>query len=142
MTVRVRRASQSQLSVVKALNTQVFPDNPMKESTYASSVWWLAWDGNTPVGYAGLYTGTPGETWLVRVGVVETHRRLGLGWRLVSIRLRHWRQALAATRLRTYVADWNIGSHKNVIRAGLVPYKSYKGWVYYELSSAPLQASR
>lgn len=106
----------------------------MREDTYENGVFWLAWDGDTAVGYCGVYTGIKNETWLVRVGVLREYRRLGLGRRLVQTRLRWWldHPELGGDTLRTYVADWNIGSIKNVLRAGLFPYRALQGWIYFE----------
>lgn len=135
--ITLRRARKNQLSIVVSLNAALFPDVPLSGDALTNSVWWLAWDGNTPVGYGGLYVGIVGEAWLVRVGVVKSYRGGGIGRRLVDVRVRHWRRlASASDSLRTYTADYNISSIRNVLRAGLLPDRAYNGWIYFRLRAS------
>lgn len=124
------------LETVRRLHKTCFPhDADMQADTYAESMWWLAEDDDEPVGFAGLYLGIPTQAWLVRVGVVPGLRGHGLGARLLRARLRAAKRLVGAPRrVVTYVADWNTASNRNLISAGLCPYRAEGGWIYYELA--------
>jgi GNAT superfamily N-acetyltransferase len=131
--ITIRRTHDHEL--VRELNHECFPHDPdMQPDTYDCSLWWIAYAGKEPVGYAGLYVGIRGQAWLVRVGVRKQWRGGGIGARLLRVRLR---AALAMTEdqpeILTYCADWNEASQRNLISAGLRPYLALTGWIYYRL---------
>lgn len=78
---------------IKRLQREVLPsDRPCDPN---EGVWWVAYDDNYPVAFAGL---RPSAQWLAcgylcRAGVVETHRGRGLQRRLIQLRERHARRS-------------------------------------------------
>ena len=128
--VKIRKSTDAE--TIQKLNLIFFPETPLSEDALDNSVWWIAYDDDTEVGFGGLYTGIQGQRWLVRVGVARTHRRLGLGWRLLEKRVAYWRKHHPKCALYTYCACWNTGSVKNILRAKLIPYRVEDNeWLYF-----------
>lgn len=94
--------------------------------------WWLAYDGDEPVAFAGLCPSYRTKDWgyLCRVGVSETHRGFGLQRRLIRVRLarakKHgWEGVFSDTRE-------NGVSANNLLRCGFEIYDPKKPYGFPE----------
>lgn len=91
------------------------------------SVWWIAYEGKTPVGYAGIKRWGSTMAFLCRAGVLKEYRGRGLHARLLRVR-EAWAKRLGLKTLITYTAPFNLQSANNLIRAGFVLYKPEEEW--------------
>ena len=91
------------------------------------SVWWVAYDGKTPVGYAGIKRWGSTMAFLCRAGVLKEARGQGLHRRLLRVR-EAWAKRLGIKTLITYTAPFNLQAANNLIRAGFVLYKPEEEW--------------
>lgn len=84
------------------------------------STWWLAWDGDEPVAYAGMVLypdiGKPGG-FLSRCGVLPCARGQGLQRRLIRVREREIVRC-GYDRAFTYTSRDNYASANNLIACG------------------------
>ena len=90
MPLVIARTSHDDLTL-RALHIETLPADTYPE--WAVGEWWLALDGADPVGFAGLQ---PSRQWcdaayLVRCGVLPSHRGRGLQRRLLLAREKHAR---------------------------------------------------
>jgi GNAT superfamily N-acetyltransferase len=90
--------------------------------------WWLGFDGQTPVCFAGMW---PSQNWpnagyLCRAGVMPKYRGQGLQRRLLLVREKKAR-ALGWTMLVSDTHD-NPPSSNNLIRAGHKMFTPPKPW--------------
>lgn len=81
-------------------------------------LWWIAWDGQRPVGFGGL-TVEQGVARLHLAGVLPAYRRQGIGQRLVKARLAAARR-LGCSKVLTYTWRHNLASQANLLKAGFV----------------------
>jgi GNAT superfamily N-acetyltransferase len=90
--------------------------------------WWLAFDGDEPVGFAGLYQSSRwcDAGYLCRAGVVPSHRGQGLQKRLIRARERKAR----AVGFRWLITDTNDNpsSGNSLISSGFRLYSPSKPW--------------
>jgi GNAT superfamily N-acetyltransferase len=102
------------------LDAMCFPDDTAypKDSGY----WWLAWDGEQYVGFAGLEVLNQHSGFLCRVGVLHSARGQGLHKRLIRAR-EHRARALGLRSLVTYTSRDNLRSANNLIHLGFVLYR-------------------
>ena len=121
MRVKIRRTKN--LDLVRKLNSQFFSEAPLSSDGLENSVWFVALDGDEPVGFAGSYVGIKGEVWLLRIAVARTHRRLGVGGRLLSVRLRHIKKHHPDCEMFTYVQCTNFASNRNLVKHDFTPYR-------------------
>ena len=89
------------------------------------SLWWVAWDGTEPVGFAGLRLCSLPENrglgFLCRAGVIPSHRGRGIQKKLIRVRETAARQ-LGIKELVTYCISSNNPSMNSLVRCG---YKFY-----------------
>lgn len=130
---RVQRKRSQQLSyenrsIIRGLDRLCFPSDDPYEPR--GSWWWIARDGENPVGYAGLkpLKDEPGVAFMSRVGVLPTHRGKGLGRRLVEVRVQFARSQPDIDTLITYTSPQNIASANNLISAGFRLYTPEYFW--------------
>lgn len=123
---RIRRVRHSS-RVLRSLHAQAFPLD--KEPEWEYGVWWVVYDDGRPVAFAGLQ---PSLQWrdagyLVRAGVLPSHRGRGLQRRLLRTRERFarlagWNWLLSATYK-------NTASANNLIREGFLMYEPRRPWL-------------
>lgn len=124
---RVSRASPGALpsevaDSIRRLDRRCFPaDDPV---VLTGAWWWVAYDGATPVGYAGLKPEGGDRYSLVRVGVLAAYRGCGLGRRLLKVRMALARRLSKHGVLKTYVWANNPESANNLIRQGFRVYRN------------------
>lgn len=94
--------------------------------------WWLVFDGAVPVAFAGMVKSEWGSCrgYLVRVGVLKSHRGAGLQSKLISTRERKARK-LGFTSLVSDTTD-NVPSANNLIRKG---FELYEPVIRYGMSN-------
>lgn len=90
--------------------------------------WWVATDDDEPVAFAGLYRSTQWDdaVYLVRAGVMPSHRGIGLQKRLIRVRCtfakrRGYRWAITDTTL-------NPPSANSLISCGFQTFTASKPW--------------
>lgn len=93
------------------------------------SYWWIAYEGELPVAFAGLILST---SWfdcgyLCRSGVIKSHRGKGLQKRLIRVRERKAR-SLGWNWLITDTASWNAASANSLISCGYKLFVPTKPW--------------
>lgn len=93
----------------------------------AGSVWWIVYDGKTPVGYAGIKRWGSTMAFLCRAGVLKEYRGRGLHARLLRVR-EAWAKRLGLKTLITYTAPFNLQSANNLIRSGFILYTPEENW--------------
>lgn len=125
-SVSVRRAPESLLPDIKALDKECLPGCQW----YPGEYWWGAWCDGELVGYAGLAASRQFRDcgYLCRAGVLPAYRGLGLHRRLIAVRLRHaaklgWHAVVTDTRK-------NCASANNLIRSGFVMYEPANPWSF------------
>jgi GNAT superfamily N-acetyltransferase len=122
-------------ATLNQLDEKLFGDICFKQN----SEWWIAFDGERPIAFAGLHLyQQPRVAFLCRVGVLPTHRGHGLQRRFITVREQHARRQ-GFERVVTYTERNNYASANNLIRCG---YKLYhprnefglKNALYFEKS--------
>lgn len=91
--------------------------------------WWIAYDGELPVGYAGVVQSVRwvDAGYLCRAGVIRSHRGNGLQKRLIRVREKRARM-LGWNWLITDTAAWNVASSNSLIRCGYRLFKPSHPW--------------
>lgn len=113
------------MALLRELDRKCFPwDSP---PAFSGTWWWLAYDGDDPVGYAGLEHLYHDRGFLSRVGVLPSARGHGLQRRLVRARERGAR-ARDLKRMVTYTSKENVVSSNNLIRCGYRLYRPEYEW--------------
>lgn len=121
--MHIRRASTADIKYVKQLDRTIFckpyGDDP---ADLSNAAWWLVWDGDRPVAYAGLghWPHLPAYSdiaYLRRCGVLKAYRGRQLQRRLIDVRVRAARR-LGLSRAVTYTSYENAASANNLIAAG------------------------
>jgi len=120
----IRRATTDrELEQVFALDQLIFGLEEgalLDKGELSGTVWWLCWQGETPVGYCGLQI-LDGLAFHDRSGLLPLVRGKGLQRRFLSIRERFAKKQ-GITSVQTYVALGNCPSINNLFRSG---YKAY-----------------
>jgi GNAT superfamily N-acetyltransferase len=131
MSIRIRlvcRPNQENKysSIVKELDDHFFPGTPYFGAP--GCYWWIAFDGDKPIGYAGLDTvRLKDKAFLCRGGVLASHRGLGIHKRLIKARERMARR-LGIDRIVTYTDHNNIASSNSLIKRGYIRYRPGAEW--------------
>lgn len=99
-----------------------------KPATTEVGWWWIVYDGEKPIGFAGLY---PSAKWgdagyLCRSGVLPSHRGRGLQKRLIRVRERKAR----ALGMKWLISDTyeNPPSSNSLIACGYRTYHPSEPW--------------
>lgn len=90
--------------------------------------WWIAYEGDKPVGFAGMYPSTQWADcgYLCRAGVIESARGHGLQKRLIRARIRKARaMGMCWAITDTYE---NPESGNSLIRCGFRLYQPTRPW--------------
>ena len=89
--------------------------------------WWLAYDDDQIVGFAGLDIIAKQQGFLCRCGVIEEYRGFGIHHKLIKAREKYAKY-IGLNELVTYVHDENLTSANNLITH---KYKLCKPWYNY-----------
>lgn len=127
MKLRIRQTKD--VNVVHALDSAVFNYKEHHAvNTADGSVWWIAYDGKTPVAYAGaVHLKDKGRVYLCRAGVLPAYRGLGLQRLLIRKRLT-WAKTCGVSTVITYTDLDNVYSSNNLIDCGFKLYKPDLPW--------------
>lgn len=124
MKVRIRRARETDVAAIEAMDTLCFMPEPVERVhiNRPNEAWWIGEDEHgEPVCYAGakIWKGTGGESalYMHRAGVLPGARGKGLQRRLIAARVQFARRA-GISEVWTYTAHTSIASANNLIRAG------------------------
>lgn len=115
------------LDIVKDLDQRIFN---LPQPLDTNGCWWVAFDDDgTPVGFAGcrLLQKEP-YAYMLRAGVLSSHRGLGIHDRLISVRLA-WAKKQGVQGVMTYTLAWNHASSNNLMDHGFRLFKPSWAWV-------------
>jgi GNAT superfamily N-acetyltransferase len=89
--------------------------------------WWIAWDGDHPVGYCALVPSVryPHSGYMARAGVTASHRGNGIQKKLIRARV-NFAPKLGFVMLYSDTVYGNIPSANNLISEGFRLYKPDK----------------
>lgn len=135
---RVKTLTPQVLKVLSRFDARFFggcPPHPKDEAE-----WWIAYDGKTPVGFAGLgFLDQDKTAVLVRVAVLREFRGKGLHRRLISVREQYARK-IRCKQVVAYTSVTNRPSMVALLKSGYEVYFprlrwdgswGHKGWVYF-----------
>ncbi len=127
--IRFRRVTGERgLRQVVQLNAQIFPDDPLEAADKARGVWWVAFEGLTPVGFCGVRKlKYEDAAFLCRAGLLPSARGQGLQRRMIQLRLR-WMRAQGIAKAVTYTMRDNYPSANNLIKCGFLLYEPPEYW--------------
>lgn len=109
------------LKILDDLDLKLFPDCSVHDKRFG--YWWAVFQGKEVVAFAGLDpTREFDRGFLCRVGVLKSHRGLGLQRRLIKIRER-FAKKIGMSRLVSYCSYENLISCNNLIKSGYTRYK-------------------
>jgi len=114
----------SDISLVKSLDVIVMHDAADKWPSKKDTFWLVRDSAGEPVGYCSVRPAmySPKEhAFLSRVGILPTHRGLGLQRRMIRVRLA-WARRRGFTHAVTYAHVTNTASLRNLIREGFLPF--------------------
>ena len=126
MSKKVTCRLTTNLALVQELDRSIFNEGSIPDG----AIWWLAYVGTVPVGYAGLKIwDEEGRRYgyLCRAGVLPEYRGKGIQLALIKVRDRMALRRKVGVNI-TYVADWNLGSANNLVRCGYSLY--HPTWRY------------
>ncbi len=123
--IRIRQTKDT--NAVHALDVQTFDYKIHHPVNTEGSVWWLVYDGNKPVAYAGATHRKDNSVYLCRAGVLESHRGLGLQRELIKRRVK-WARDSGADYVITYTESENIWSSNNLIKCDFLLYSPDLPW--------------
>jgi GNAT superfamily N-acetyltransferase len=123
MTIKI--ANRLDMGDVAALDEACFPGDARAE--LGGSIWWLAWDDDLPVGFAGITLLGYGIAYLCRAGVIESHRGRGVHGSLIRARIAYAR-ICELNQIITYTKVDNTASANNLIDDGFELYLPENQW--------------
>jgi GNAT superfamily N-acetyltransferase len=130
VTYRIREVDGEEKSdVLRKLHTHCFQDTA-GQPDYTFGRWWLAYNDNDPVGFAGMTPSSLGPNigYLKRAGVVKSHRGHGLQRRLIRVREARARR-LGWERMITDCTG-NPRSANNLYTAGYRMFEPRYEWAF------------
>lgn len=109
----------SRIDIIHRLDREVFPDDTYSE--LLDVLWFIAWCDGEPAGFAGVKPTGGGKAFLIRCGVREEFRGLGLQSKFLKVREKAARQN-GIEMLYTYTLTSNHHSSNNLIKNGYLLY--------------------
>lgn len=126
--MRIRRVELARhRPQLEALHRECFPMDA--DPPWNRGDWWLVWnDKQEPIAFAGGYVHEPdGFYFLVRAGVSEHHRGMGLQRRLIRCRVRRAAQ-LGCKGVYSYTTLDNVQSSNNLAACGFKQWRPRRKW--------------
>ena len=123
--ILIRKSTDSLLAI--HLHSITFPGDDFED--HPNNVYWIAWDGDAPVGFA-IARETVGDdttVFLSRCGVLDKYRGAGLQKRFIRVRL-NWARREAFQNVITYCTLDNPVSANNLIGSGFKVYCPAYAW--------------
>ncbi len=133
--IKIRKTDD--LQAVIELDREIFAgDILIQEKELGACEWWLAYDGETPVAFAGIWPlPEEGKAFLAKSGVIKAYRGSGLQKRLIRVRMSYAKE-IGLYRCYTYIWAGNHASMRSLISCGLRPYyfgrSENASWLYFE----------
>jgi GNAT superfamily N-acetyltransferase len=125
--IRIRRTTD--LELVSQLDSETYDYKYDYPVNLDGAVWWIAWDGDKPVAFAGVKKLLDDNlAYMCRVGVLESHRGLGIQRRLIAARLSWCRRQKGVHEVITYTIPSNVISSNNLIKSGFKLYRPEHLW--------------
>ena len=126
MKLRIRQTKD--VNAVHSLDSTVFSYKDHHPVNTDEGVWWIVYDGKTPVAYAGaIFLKEKNRVYLCRAGVLPEYRGLGLQRQLIRKRLA-WAKSCGVSTVITYTDLDNVFSSNNLIACGFKLYKPDLPW--------------
>jgi GNAT superfamily N-acetyltransferase len=120
LVCRPEKLVKKHIETLEQLDEHFFPGVPYP---IKGSYWWIAFDDDKPIGYAGLDpTRFKNKCFLCRAGVVAQYRGTGIHKRLIKARERMARK-IGIKRVVTYTSHDNIPSCNSLIKRGYIRYR-------------------
>jgi GNAT superfamily N-acetyltransferase len=118
--LRIRQSKDT--NVVHRLDAEIFDYNLTHAVATENTTWWIVYDGDEPIAYAGaVYLKDKNSVYLSRSGVTEDYRGYGLQRKLIQKRVK-WAKDMGADCVVTYTDSDNIYSSNNLIKSGFLLY--------------------
>jgi len=106
-----------------SLDSICFPSDDLYPKHNENIVWWIVTDNEKDIAFAGVkFFEGYGYSFLCRVGVIKSYRRLGIHKKLLQLREKESKSRIWCKKIITYTAPWNIKSCNNLIRNGYLLY--------------------
>ena len=122
MSIQIRRTES--VATVKALHTLILPNDDWE----AGSAYWVAWDGDTPVGFCSVKRiSSENCAYLLRAGVLSVAQGKSLQRRMIRVRER-WARDQKMDALLTYCTYDNHSSLVNLLRCNYKLYHPANAW--------------
>ena len=118
--LKIKKVKKSEQDILTKLVTYIMPED---EFIFKGSHWWMVWDGDIPVGFAGI---SPSARWgncgyLCLAGIKYSYRGLGLQKQLIKKRIEFAkRKGWDYVFTDTY---FNIPSANSLISCGFKMYE-------------------
>lgn len=126
MAITIRKVKK--INLVALLDAQVFDYEQDSPVALEGVHWWVAFDKETPVAYAGVKITSERVAFLCRAGVLPSHRGKGLQAKLIRVRVA-WAKRQGVKQVITYTVLDNPASSNNLIRCGFRLYTPEWKWV-------------
>lgn len=124
--IKIRRHDGDK-PLIEYLDSRLFVEEERVEHINESA-WWVGWNGDIPVAYAGAKLIPQANcVFLSRAGVMPEARGQGLQRKMIAIRLR-WARQQGVKRVITYTHPLNVVSSNNLIRSGFLLYRPEWEW--------------
>ena len=125
MAITIRKVTK--INQVVILDAHVFDYEQDSPVVVDGAHWWVAYDGDVPVAYAGVKLLEGNLAFLCRAGVLPAWRGKGLQAKLIRARV-SWVKKQGMTRAVTYTVLENPPSSNNLIKCGFKLYTPQWKW--------------
>ena len=119
MAITIRKVKK--VNQVVMLDSQIFDYDQDSPVATEGAHWWVAFDGEAPVAYAGVKISDEKLAFLCRSGVLPDYRGKGLQAKLIRARV-SWARKQGIKQAVTYTVLDNPASSNNLIRCGFKLY--------------------
>lgn len=125
--LRIRQTKDT--NAVHTLDAQVFDYQKHHPVSTEGSTWWIVYDGEEPVAYAGAdFLKEKNTVYLCRAGVLPEYRGMGLQKELIKRRLKWAKEVCEVDVVVTYTDVDNVHSVNNLIKSGFLMYSPDFPW--------------
>lgn len=124
--IRIRRTED--LALVQRLDSETFDPLYDYPVNLDGAAWWIAWDGDVAVGFAGVKILPDNLAYMCRVGVLESSRGQGIQQKLIRARVAWCKTQKGVTEVITYTIPSNVVSSNNLIKCGFKLYRPEHLW--------------
>ncbi len=129
--IRVRKVRnlEASLETLRQLDAECFPGDLPYNFRKEDHHWWIAYDGEDPIGFAGSWHYRPDNgVFLCRAGTLPKARGKGVQKALIDVRVAHAKR-LGVRWCYTYTLADNYISSNNLIKRGFLLFRPGYAWV-------------